>query len=68
MVCICLLKCCSFVKINAVNLLYFNFSVKFEKVCDGLSDCAKSSDENYCSGIILEDMYDYGHSKNGIYS
>ena len=55
-------------KINAVNLLSFNFSVKFENVCDGLSDCAKSSDENYCSGIILEDMYDYGHSKNGIYS
>ena len=53
-------------EINAVNLLSFNFSVKFEKVCDGLSDCAKSSDENYCSGIILDDLYDYKHSNNGM--
>ena len=50
-----------------IIFLSFNFSVKFEKVCDGLSDCAKSSDENHCSDIILEDMYDYEHSKNGIY-
>ena len=48
-----------------IIFLSFYYSIKFEKVCDGLSDCAKSSDESDCSGIILEDMYDYKHSKNG---
>ena len=44
----------------------FNFSINFEKVCDGISDCFEASDENYCSGIILDDLYNYKHSNNGM--
>ena len=43
-----------------------NFSINFEKVCDGISDCFEASDENYCSGIILDDLYNYKHSNNGM--
>ena len=53
-------------QIHKYFLNSFNFSINFEKVCDGISDCVESSDENYCSDIILDDLYDYKHSKNGI--